>query len=108
MGFASPVLFLHTYETGGARVVAEVEGHVVKVQIPLYWFGLLPAWSRYDSQRLHVLWGMVLRPCLLLVAVVHVLGLHFYESRIQRVFQFFSIREAEPRDRTYGSVPPFL
>jgi hypothetical protein len=48
VGFASPVLFLHTYESRGARIVAEVEGYGIEVQIKLHWFGLLPAWSRYD------------------------------------------------------------
>ena len=76
VGFASPVLFLHAYESRRTYVVADAKDYWIKVQIPLYLVGLLPAWSRYGSQRLDVLWGIVFCPCLLLVAVVHVLSLH--------------------------------
>ena len=76
VGFASPFLFLHAYESRSTYVVSDAKDYWIKVKIPLYLVGLLPAWSRYDSQRLDVLWGIVFCPCLLLVAVVHVLRLH--------------------------------
>ena len=75
-----------------------MKSHSIKVEVPLYFIGFFSAWSRYDRKWLDVLRGIVLRPCLLLVAVVHVLGLHFNESRVQRAFQFCLIPEAEPRD----------
>ena len=69
-----------------------MEGHVVEVEIPPHRLWLLSAWSRYDSQRPHVLWGMVFSPRLLLVTVVDVLGLHgFFHCEDRKGFRSVSI-----------------
>ena len=86
-----------------------MEGHIVEVQIKLYWFGLLSAGSRYDSQGFYVLRDTALLARLLLVAVVDVLGLHgCMEMYCINTFQFYTLREEKSKDKVRKGAYYFI
>ena len=80
MGFAPPLLFLHSHETRCADVVSGAKDYVIPDKVPLHFFGNWCQPRGVDCFFVYVLGGMDLSLRLLPVVVVDVTRLHVFMS----------------------------